>query len=95
VLTATMRALSPRLPFAVSGTITALAPHRGGVLASTVRARVGGVRMRIGGGAEVEPGHGHPMADELRALRLPRRPIATVTADRVSFELDAALDVPR
>ncbi|WP_300007435.1 acetoacetate decarboxylase family protein [Pseudonocardia sp.] len=95
VLTATMRALPPRLPFTVPGAITALAPHGGGVLASPVRARVGGLRLRVGGGAHVELGRGHPMADELRALRLPRRPLATVTADRVSFDMGAAIEVPR
>jgi hypothetical protein len=45
-----------------------------------------------GGGAGAR--HGHPMAEELRALDLPRRPLAVVTADRVAFEMDAALDVP-
>ena len=93
VLTAALRALSPRLPGGVPGTVTALAPHEGGVFASTVRARVGGVR--VGRAASLVLGHGHPMAEELRALALPRRPLAVVTADRVSFEMDAALDVPR
>ncbi|QJY45296.1 acetoacetate decarboxylase family protein [Pseudonocardia broussonetiae] len=82
-----------RLPFALPGAITALAPHDGGVLASPVRARVGGIR--VGRRASVEPGSGHPMADELRALGLPRRPLVTVVADRVSFEMDPALLVPR
>jgi hypothetical protein len=92
VLTAVLRALSPRLPGRLGGSVTALAPHPGGVYASAVRARVGGVR--VGRAAALVLAHGHPMAEELRALDLPRRPLAVVTADRVSFEMDAALDVP-
>ncbi|MDN5751221.1 MAG: acetoacetate decarboxylase family protein [Pseudonocardia sp.] len=94
VLTAALRTLPLRLPCTVPGTVTALAPHDGAVLASTVRARVGGIRAGLGG-ARLVLGSGHPMADELRALRLPRRPVATVIADRVSFEMDAAREVPR
>lgn len=103
VLTAVLRAGVP-LPGTLPGTVTALAPHDGGVFASTVRVRVGGVRIGVGGTSVTlgsgtpgsgTPGSGHPMADELRALGLPRRPLFTVVADRVSFEMDAALDVPR
>lgn len=93
VLTAVLRALPLRLPGTLPGAVTALAPHDGGVFASAVRARVGGVR--VGRGASLVLGRGHPMADELRALELPRRPLAVVTAERVSFEMDPALDVPR
>lgn len=93
VLTAVLRTLPVPLPVTLPGAVTALAPHPGGVYASRVRARVGGVR--IGRGASLVLGRGHPMADELRALELPRRPLAVVTADRVAFEIDAALDVPR
>lgn len=93
VLTAVLRTLPPRLPFTLPGSVTALAPHPGGVFVSAVRARVGGVR--VGRGASLVLGRGHPMADELRALELPRRPLAVVTAERVAFEIDAALDVPR
>jgi hypothetical protein len=92
VLTAVLRALSPRLPGTLPGAITALAPHGSGVYACAVRARVGGVR--VGRAASLVLGHGHPMAEELRALGLPRRPLAVVTAERVAFEMDAALDVP-
>lgn len=92
VLTAAVHA-ALRVPGTLPGAVTALAPHDGGVLASPVRARVGGVRL--GRSASVALGSGHPMADELRALRLPRRPLATVIADRVSFEMDAAVTVPR
>lgn len=93
VLTAEMRAGVP-LPGTRPGTVTALAPHDGGVFASVVRARVGGVRVGVGG-TSVTLAPGHPMADELRELGLPRRPLLTVVADRVSFDVDAALDVPR
>jgi hypothetical protein len=64
------------------------------VLASRVRARVGGIRIAPGG-ARVVLGTGHPMADELRALGLPRRPLATVIAEQVAFEMDPAQPVPR
>jgi hypothetical protein len=35
-------------------------------------------------------GTGHPMADELRALALPRRPVATLVAEHLEFEMDPA-----
>jgi hypothetical protein len=35
------------------------------------------------------------MADELRAVGLPRRPVATVIADHVAFEMDPAQPSPR
>lgn len=92
VLTTTMHA-GLRLPGTLPGTVTALAPHDGAVLASPVRARIGG--LRVGRGASLVLGSGHPMADELRTLRLPRRPLATVVADRVSFDMDPAVTVPR
>lgn len=92
VLTTAMHA-ALRLPFTLPGTLTALAPHDGGVLASPVRARVGG--LRVGRGASVVLGSGHPMADELRALGLPRRPLATVVAGRVAFDMDPATVLPR
>lgn len=93
VLTAEMRARVP-LPGSLPGTVTALAPHDDGVFATSVRARVGGIRAGVGG-TTVTLGTGHPMAGELRELGLPRRALLTVVAGRVSFELDAALDVPR
>jgi hypothetical protein len=94
VLTAALRTLPWRLPVTVPGTLTALAPRADTVLASRVRARVGGVRVGLGGGTVVL-GKGHPMADELRALRLPRRPVATLIADHVAFDMDPATEVPR
>ncbi|GAA3219225.1 acetoacetate decarboxylase family protein [Pseudonocardia petroleophila] len=92
VLTTAMHA-GLRLPFTLPGAVTALAPHDGGVLASPVRARIGG--LRVGRSASVVPGSGHPMADELRALGLSRRPLATVVADRVAFDMDPATALPR
>jgi hypothetical protein len=35
------------------------------------------------------------MADELRAVGLPRRPVATVTVEHVAFEMGPAEHVPR
>jgi hypothetical protein len=94
VLTAAMHALPWRLPLRVPGAVTAFAPRDGEVLASPVRARVGGIRVAPGG-ARLVLGSGHPMADELRALGLPRRPLATVIAEQVSFEMDPAVAHPR
>ncbi|GAA2545244.1 acetoacetate decarboxylase family protein [Pseudonocardia hydrocarbonoxydans] len=92
VLTAALHA-ALRLPGTLRGAVTALAPHDGGVLASAVRARIGGIR--VGRGASVALGSGHPMADELRALGLPRRPLLTVVAGRVAFDMDPATAHPR
>ncbi|WP_219413363.1 acetoacetate decarboxylase family protein [Pseudonocardia nigra] len=94
VLTAALRTLPLRLPLTLPATLTALAPQGDTVLTSRVRARASGIRVGLGGGALVL-GSGHPMADELRALRLPRRPVATVIADHVAFGMDPAVPVPR
>jgi hypothetical protein len=94
VLTAALRTLPWRLPVRVPGTLTAFAPRDGEVLASRVRARVGGIRLAPGG-ARVVLGRGHPMAEELRGIGLPRRPVMTLTADEVSFEMDPAQPQPR
>lgn len=94
VLTTTLRTLPGRLPVTVPGTVTALAPRGEEVLASEVAARVGGIRFGPGGGRLVL-GTGHPMADELRLLRLPHRPLLTIIADTVAFDMSAARPVPR
>jgi hypothetical protein len=93
VLTAALRTLPLRLPLTVPGALTALAPRDDAVLASRVRARISGIRVGLAG-ATVVLGSGHPMADELRAVGLPRRPVATVIAEHVAFEMDPAQRVP-
>jgi acetoacetate decarboxylase len=94
VLTAALRTLPWRLPLRLPGTLTALAPRDDEVLASRVRGRVAGIRIAPGG-ARVVLGSGHPMAEELRAVGLPRRPVATVIAEHVAFEMDPAEPSPR
>jgi hypothetical protein len=94
VLTAALRALPWPLPRTVPGRLTALAAREDTILATRVRGRACGIRIGFGG-ATVVLGSEHPMAGELRALRLPRRPLATVLAEHVAFELDAAVPVPR
>lgn len=94
VLTAALHTLPLRLPVRLPGTLTAFAPRDGEILASPVRARIGGIRLAPGG-TRVVLGHGHPMAEELRAIGLPRRPVVTVIADEVSFEMDPARSEPR
>jgi Acetoacetate decarboxylase (ADC) len=89
VLTAALRALPWRLPLDVPGTLTTLAPRDSEVLASRVRARVSGIRIGPAG-ARVVLGSGHPMAEELREVGLPRRPLATLVAEHVGFEMDPA-----
>jgi hypothetical protein len=89
VLSAALRALPWRLPLRLPATLTTLAPHDGAVLASRVRGRVGGIRVAPGG-ARVVLGTGHPMADELRAVGLPRRPVATLVAEHLEFEMGPA-----
>lgn len=93
VLTAALRTLPGRLPLTVNGAISALAPRGDEVLVSRVRARLSG--LRLGRTASVVLGSGHPMADELRALGLARRPLLTTVVDRVAFEMDPAETVPR
>lgn len=94
VLTAALRTLPWRLPLRLPGALTTLAPRGEEVLASRVRARMSGIRIAPGG-ARVVLGSGHPMADELRAVGLPRRPVATLIAEHVAFEMDPAEPTPR
>jgi hypothetical protein len=93
VLTAAIHTLPGRLPLPLRGGLSALAPRGDEVLVSPVRARLSGVRL--GRGGSVVLGAGHPMADELRALGLPRRPLLTTIVDRVAFDMDRAESVPR
>lgn len=88
VLTAALRTSALRLPLPLRGRLTALAPAAGTVLADGVRARLAGVRLGRGGSLVL--GRGHPMAEELRALDLPRRPLLTVIVDHLAFEMAAA-----
>lgn len=95
VLTAVLRTLPWRVPLTLPGALTTLAPREDTVLASRLRGRVSGIRLGFRG-ADVAPGTGHPMADELRAVGLPRRrPIATLTAEHLEFDIAAATPLPR
>ena len=94
VLTAALRTLPWRIPLTVPGALTALAPYGDRVLASRLRGRIGGVRFGFRD-ATVELGAGHPMADELRATGLPRRPVATLTAEHIEFDMAAAVPTRR
>lgn len=88
VLSVALRAGRWALPGSVRGRLAALAPRAGAVLASRVRARASGIRLGTGG-ALVEAGGGHPMADEVRALGLPgRRAVLTATVADLAFEMD-------
>jgi hypothetical protein len=93
VLAAELRTSPGQWPATVPVRITALAPRAGSVLASAVRLRARGIRLGVRGGA-VALGSGHPMADELRAMGLARRPLLTVVVDRLAFEMDAAVERP-
>jgi hypothetical protein len=55
-----------------------------------VRGRADGIRVGIGGEVTVVLGSGHAMADELREVGLPRRPVATATVEHLAFEMDPA-----
>lgn len=94
VLTAALRALPWRIPLRVRGALTTLAPREHDVLASPVRGRVAGIRLGPAG-ATVVLGSGHPMSDELRAVGLPRRPVATLVAEHVVFEMGRARALAR
>jgi len=94
VLTAALRTLPGRIPLTIPGALTALAPRGDTVLTSRVRARACGIRFGVRGATAVL-GAGHPMADELRAVGLPRRPVATLIAEHLEFDMTAAVAVPR
>ncbi|GAA4550896.1 acetoacetate decarboxylase family protein [Pseudonocardia xishanensis] len=87
VVTAAISALLP-LPFPVRGGVTAFAHRDGAVLASPVRARMRGIRLGLG--ATVVPGEGHPMAAELRSLHL-GRPLVTAIVEHLAFDMDPAV----
>jgi hypothetical protein len=63
------------------------------MLASPVRARLRGIRVGAAAGTLVL-GSGHPMADELRSLGLPRRPLLTAIVDHLAFDMEAAEELP-
>lgn len=94
VLTAAMRALPWRLPLRLPGTLTVIAPRADQVLVSRVRGSVAGIRIGPAGTTAVL-GSAHPMADELRAVGLPRHPVATLIVEQVAFELGPARALAR
>ncbi len=89
VLSVALCTLPGRLPGAVPAALTVLAPCDGSVLVSRVRGRARGTRIGFGG-VRLVLGRGHPMADELRALGLPRRPLLTVIVDKLAFDMGRA-----
>jgi hypothetical protein len=93
VLTAALSTLPFALPGTVPGSLTAFAPRGGVMLASPVRARLRGIRIGPGTGTLVL-GSGHPMADELRSLGLPRRPLLAAIVDHLAFEMGPAEEIP-
>jgi hypothetical protein len=93
VLTAALSTLPFALPGTVPGAVTAFAPRDGVMLASPVRARLRGIRVGLGAGTLVL-GSGHPMADELRSLGLPRRPLLTAIVEHLAFAMDPAVELP-
>lgn len=91
VLQASLRT-TPALPLTVPASLTTLAPRDEVVLASPVRMRARG--LRLGSGGSVLPGTGHPMAQQMRAMGLPRRPVLTAVVDHVAFDMDSAVELP-
>jgi hypothetical protein len=83
VLTLAVSAGLP-LPFPFRGSVTAFGDD--GRLGSPVHARLRGIRL--GRGATLVLGHGHEMADELRAL--PRRPLLTASVAHLAFDMEPA-----
>jgi hypothetical protein len=51
--------------------------------------RAYGTRLLLGGGAAVEVGSGHPLADELHALGFPRRPVMTMSSRSMTATFEA------
>lgn len=93
VLDAALRTSSPRLPFTLPARVTTLAPRGDVVLRSVARGTAQGVRL--GHSASLRIGDGHPMAADLRALDLPRRPLVTVGIEHLAFEMAPAVALPR
>ncbi|MFC5995704.1 acetoacetate decarboxylase family protein [Pseudonocardia hispaniensis] len=93
VLTASLSTLPGRLPLTVRAGLTTLAPRHSSVLASSLRVRARGVRLGFAG--RVVLGRDHQMADELRALGLPRRPVCTVIVDHLAFVMHPAVTLLR
>ncbi|GEL17943.1 acetoacetate decarboxylase family protein [Pseudonocardia asaccharolytica] len=93
VLTAALSTLPGRLPITVRAGLTALGPRQASVLASPLRAQAHGIRLGCAG--RVVLGRGHPMADELRELGLPRRPLCTLIVDHLAFGMGPAVALLR
>jgi hypothetical protein len=94
VLTAAIRTLPWRLPLRVPARFHTLAPRDAEVLVSPIHGQAGGIRIGFGSGTVVL-GSGHPMADELRAMGLPRRPVVTATIEHLAFAMNPARPEPR
>ena len=65
--------------------------NQGRVLKTPGRMRIGGLRVRLGGNL-LALGE-HPMAVRARALGLDRRPIVSVTAQRLTMEIGDSIEV--
>jgi Acetoacetate decarboxylase (ADC) len=94
VLTAALRTLPWRLSLTLPGALTVLAPHGDTVLVSRIRGRMSGIRVGFRG-QELALSTGHPMAEELRLIGLRQRPIVTLTAEHLEFNLAAAVATSR
>ncbi|GEL25587.1 hypothetical protein PSU4_45410 [Pseudonocardia sulfidoxydans NBRC 16205] len=90
VLDVELRTPPARLPVSVPARLTALAARDGAVLRSPVRGRARGLRIGLGTAARLVAHSPHPLTDDLRALRLTRRPLLTVGIEHLSFEMDPA-----
>ncbi|RTL62920.1 MAG: hypothetical protein EKK42_29940 [Pseudonocardiaceae bacterium] len=90
VLDADLRTSPVRLPGSVPTRLTALAARDGAVLRSRVRGRARGLRIGLGAPARLVAHTPHPLTDDLRALRLTRRPLLTVGIEHLSFDMDPA-----
>lgn len=86
----------PRIPLSTSSTVSGLTPLAGQIELSPSVTHLKGIRLQLGGSRPVVGNH-HAMAQMLRDLGLPRRPLATVVLDGVSIDLEppVALQSPR
>ncbi|ODU02782.1 MAG: hypothetical protein ABS81_16500 [Pseudonocardia sp. SCN 72-86] len=87
-----LRTSPARLPGSVPTRLTTLAHRDGTVLRSRVRGRARGLRIGLGTTARLVAHAPHPLVDDLRALRLTRRPLLTVGIEHLSFDMDPASD---
>ncbi|MET0451679.1 MAG: hypothetical protein ABW137_07555, partial [Mycobacterium sp.] len=90
ILETRWRTRLPRIPLSTSSTVVGLTPVPHGIELSPSVTHLTGLRFQLGG-TRPRVGRTHPMAQLLRELGLPKRPLATIVLDGVSIDLQAPI----